>query len=198
MPVICHVPVDPTDLVIQGELMRRSAIASGVHAGGAPLMASAQVRSELWLSWLQLPGQSGVYPPMHPAFTDYHSRLRNSFAGTMIANNACIATPCGTLIPMDPCGIVLNRFEQADVRWQLVGVTRDSAGAALGTCDVIVMEVGRLAVDGAPIVARTTSDGSGNYTVEVPLNIAYQVISYKTGSPDVAGITLNTLTPVAV
>lgn len=196
MPVIRNVPQDPTDLVVQGEEMRLVAIASGVHAGGAPIQTSAFVRSELWLNWLQIPGEQS-YPPMHPDFTGYGLQ-RDSFAGTMIANNACISTPCGTLIPFDTGNHLMNPFEQADVRWQLVGVTRDNAGAALGGCRVVVMEPGRMAVASAPIVAEAISDGAGNYAIEVPMNVAYQVIAYKAGAPHVAGVSLNTLTPVAI
>lgn len=196
MPVILNVPQDPTDLVIQGEEMRRSAIASGLHAGGAPLMVSAYVRPETWLTWLHVQGQQ-TYAPMHDDFTGYVSRLRNGFDGSLIATNACISTPCGTLVPMDIGNHLMNLFEQADVRWSITGVTRDNAGTALGTCRVVVMEAGRIAKDGAPVVAETISDGSGNYSVEVALNTSHQVISYKVGAPDVAGISLNTLTPAA-
>lgn len=197
MPVIRQVPQDPTDLVIQGEQLRLSAIASGVHAAGAPLMTSAQVAPPLWLTWLQL-SQEQSYPPMHPNFAGYHSRQRSPFAGTMIAANACISTPCGALVPHEVGNHLMNWFEQSDGRWQLVGVTRDDAGAALGDCRTIVMEVGRLAVASAPVAAEAVSDGSGNYAIEVALNVAYQVIAYKPGAPDVAGVSLNTLTPAAV
>ena len=197
MPVICQIPSDPTDLVIQGEEMRLSAIASGVHAAPAPAMKSAQILPELWLTWLQIT-QVQDYPPMHSDLTGYDSRLQNSFAGTMVANNACISTPCGAVVPHDVGNHLMNFFEQADVRWQLAGVTRDNTGAALGECRVIVMEVGRQAVASAPVVAETVSDGSGNYAIEVPLNVAYQALSYKPGAPDVAGVSLNTLTPAAL
>jgi hypothetical protein len=78
----------------------------------------------------------------------------------------------------------------------LIGVTKDGTGAALGGCRVVVFETGRIAKDGAPIIAETISDGSGNYSVEVPGNKAYQAIAYKPGSPDVAGVTRNDLVPM--
>ena len=97
--------------------------------------------------------------------------------------------------PQCPCVRDLNGSTS---RWMLTGTTRDSAGAALGACRVIVLEVGRLAVDGAPVVAETVSDGAGSYSVAVPTNTAYQVLAYKPGAPDVTGATLNTVTPTQV
>ena len=47
------------------------------------------------------------------------------------------------------------------------------------------------------MVAETISDGSGNYSVEVPMNTAYQATGYKAGAPDVAGITRNDIVPVS-
>ena len=68
------------------------------------------------------------------------------------------------------------------------GTTKDSTGAALAS---VALELFR--VDGT-LVERLTSDGSGNYvTSPVGLGQLYQVDAYKTGSPDVAGTTANTL-----
>lgn len=45
--------------------------------------------------------------------------------------------------------------------------------------------------------AETVSDGSGNYSFTVPWNSSqYQILAYKTGSPDIAGVTVDTLIPV--
>jgi hypothetical protein len=70
------------------------------------------------------------------------------------------------------------------------GVTKDSSGAALANCQVTLLKSADLSV-----VATGTSDGSGNYRLPTPTNSdRYQVLSYKNGSPDVAGVTVNTLT----
>lgn len=71
----------------------------------------------------------------------------------------------------------------------LRGVTRDSAGAALANVSLEVFDAatGRL-------VERLQSDGSGNFvTSPVGLGRSYQIDGYKSGAPDLAGTTLNTL-----
>jgi hypothetical protein len=76
--------------------------------------------------------------------------------------------------------------------FSLSGVTRDSAGVALGNC---VVDLFLNSED--TLVATTTSDGSGNYSFTLSGNSAtYFVRAYKAGSPDVAGTSVNTLTAV--
>jgi hypothetical protein len=109
--------------------------------------------------------------------------------------NAGIATPCGAWVWLDYTPL-LNSLSWASERWGISGVTKDSTGAALGACRVIARESGRMELDGAESeVGETVSDGSGNYSIEVPLNTAYQLTGYKAGAPDVAGITRADVTP---
>jgi len=78
------------------------------------------------------------------------------------------------------------------------GVTRDSVGNPLGNCRVVAYQTGWQTVQDAPvIIAETMSDGSGNFSILLR-NIDYQLTAYKPGSPDVAGITRNDVTPTAV
>lgn len=201
MPVIRVVPQDPTDLVIQGEEMRQSAIAGGMHTTVAP----PYLMEDVFSGGIEPPRAAApiviagaqAYPPMAPDAAPPVEVLRSPFDGTMIGNNMGISTPCGAIYPHDIGMHLMTSFQQSTVRWSLVGITRDQAGATLGNCRVIVMETGRLSVNGAPIVAEAVSDGSGNYAIAVPLNTSYQVVAYKTGSPDVAGVSLQTLTPAA-
>jgi len=196
MPVIRTLAADPADQILQGEEMRLSAIAMGVHAGVAPMMASTQVSAgEALSAWPTIAGQQN-YPPMHPDYTPYTANS-DLFAGTQIANNACISSSCGALVPFTRGNALLNVYTQASVLWQITGVTRDNVGTALGACRVVVLETGRIAVASAPVVAEAVSDGSGNFAIGVPLNTAYQALAYKPGSPDVAGVTLNTVTPTS-
>jgi hypothetical protein len=198
MPVIRNVPQDPTDLVIQGEQLRQAAISSGIHSGGSPLQMSALFLNAVEPRANILVEDGEAYIPAHPDFTPYHARLRSPFAGTMISNNAVISTPCGALFPMDIGNHLMDTFTGTTSRWQITGVTRDNAGATLGNCWVAILEAGRIAKGESPLVAETISDGSGNYSVEVALNTAHQGIAYKDGSPDVAGISSNILTPTQV
>ena len=71
------------------------------------------------------------------------------------------------------------------------GVTKDSAGAALGSCVVELFQTG-----GDIITRRTVSDGSGNYRFDNPGSGPFYIVAYKAGSPDVAGTTVNTLVAV--
>ena len=69
------------------------------------------------------------------------------------------------------------------------GVTKDSTGAILGNCEVDLFES-----VGDRFMEETSSDSSGNYYFKSPLRTKnYYVVAYKTGSPDVAGTTVNTL-----
>lgn len=71
---------------------------------------------------------------------------------------------------------------------RITGITKDSAGSALGSC---VVDLFRTSDDVR--VDSTTSDGSGNFSF-IPLAYGpYYIVAYKAGSPDVAGTTVNTL-----
>lgn len=71
----------------------------------------------------------------------------------------------------------------------IYGVTKTGVGAALGDCTVDLFRT-----RGDVFVETTISDGAGNYsfTVVNP-NDAYYIVAYKSGSPDLAGTTLQTL-----
>ena len=73
--------------------------------------------------------------------------------------------------------------------FSITGVTRDSTGAVLGSCEVHLFQTG-FDIE----IAQTTSDGSGNFTFIIGNNAGYfYIVAYKAGSPDVAGTTVNTL-----
>jgi hypothetical protein len=192
MPVILPTPADPIDLVLQGEHMRQSVFDTTIY--GNAVQSVSTMAGEGFSS--EVRDEDG-YPPMNDFIEGNRLGVRRSKNGnTQVRANAGIATPLGAWIPND-WPPLLNPCYFATVRWFLTGVTRDSAGSALGNCRVVALETGRLAKDGAPIVGETISDGSGNYSIEVATNVAHQVIAYLPGAPDVAGISLNTLTPTA-
>ena len=83
------------------------------------------------------------------------------------------------------------------------GVTKDLNGAVLGSCIVDLYRIfdpTEASQPPAEWYARTTSDAStGAYSFSVASNgWTFQAISYKAGGPDVAGITVNTLTGAVV
>lgn len=70
------------------------------------------------------------------------------------------------------------------------GVTKDSAGAVLGSC---VVELYRT-LDDMPLEKVTSDAATGVYRFSaVGAGQSYYVVAYKQGSPDVAGTTVNTL-----
>lgn len=83
-------------------------------------------------------------------------------------------------------GEVVAAFEYP---YAIAGVTKDSAGAPLASCAVVVFRTGDNSV-----AAQGSSDGSGNYSLGASNSIPHYVVAYKPGSPDVAGTTVNTLT----
>lgn len=202
MPVIINIPQDPTDLVIAGEQMRAVAFATGVHAAPAPISMQTLIEGDqgaLAVLPMVLIGGEQNYLTMTGSYPGGNAvRLQSQGLGSQISNNALIATPCGALYPVQ-LGLHMmdSNFVESSVRWLLSGVTKDSAGATLGNCRVVIFETGRIVVCCMPVVAETISDGSGNYAVEVPGNTGYQAIAYKPGSPDVAGVTVNTIVPIA-
>jgi hypothetical protein len=74
---------------------------------------------------------------------------------------------------------------------QILGVTKDETGATAGgyTVQCFVTATGVR-------FSLSTSDGSGNYAVSAPVGVACFCVSYKVGSPDKAGTTVNTLVGV--
>jgi len=87
----------------------------------------------------------------------------------------------------------LLRAPQFTGTFRIVGVSRDSAGAALAFCDVSLF----IADAFDQRIATTTSDGSGNYSFSVPSNAdRYWVAMYKAGSPNLAGVSDRTLIAV--
>jgi hypothetical protein len=86
-------------------------------------------------------------------------------------------------------------FEASDMtrgrnsRFGLVGVTRDVYGSPLGG---VTLKLFRTATD--EVVSAVVSDPAGNYVLSTPFYPdAHYVVSYKAGSPDVFGSSINTL-----
>ena len=209
MPVIRNLLPDPTDLVIQGELMRRDVFEFSnsdflMTTFGTQIAATLQSQAPPLItpfieSNRPLPDDE-AYTPMHSDFTPYHSRLRDTVFGNQIANNAVICTPMGAIIPsknIGVSGILMSKFTQSTQLWTLSGISRDNAGSVLAVCRVVLLQVCEIKVAGFTVIAETISDGSGNYSFTVPReDTAYQVIMYNNTVP-VAGISVNTLVPIA-
>ena len=214
MPVLIPSLPDPSDIVMQGESMRVSVTPISFDGpANAPIIPAAT--APVGFSSI-VPDEDG-FLPMNSFVESNLLAIRRANNGQLqIRANAGFSTTSGTWLVADFNPLLMTIY-WASNRWTLAGVTRDSTGAPLGTCVVKVHETGRLAVLSSPpktfdsagnpnpmrwsdpisMVAETISDGSGNYSVEVPMNTAYQATGYKAGAPDVAGITRNDITPVS-
>lgn len=193
MPVFKHVLQDPTDTVLQGEQLR----AQGLDARPAdvgpniflPIMgADATAPGSLALD-------EDLFPPMN-TFVEI-GRLgmrRGKDDGFMVrANGGVICGQSGAWVPVlkNECGPLAPRFGAWSV-FTLSGVTRDSAGAALGLCTVKVFITGSDAKE-----FETTSSAAGAWSINVGASKGpYYVVAYKSGAPVLAGTSINTLVPV--
>lgn len=75
------------------------------------------------------------------------------------------------------------------VRKKISGVTKDSTGAVLGGATVQIFNTTT-----GLLVDTVVSDSAGNYYASDPNAVSCFAVGYETGSPDVAGTTVNTLT----
>lgn len=77
-------------------------------------------------------------------------------------------------------------------RFGISGITKDSAGAALPGVTVILFSSSHVYLD------RTVSNGSGAYSFTgIGVGQVY-VVAYLPGAPDVAGTTVNNISPIVV
>jgi hypothetical protein len=81
-------------------------------------------------------------------------------------------------------GTIIHRKPGNAVNKSLAGITRDSAGAPLGSCVTELLQSG-----GDILKDVVTSDGSGNFTFSNPGSGPFFVRSYKDGAPNLAGVT---------
>ena len=81
---------------------------------------------------------------------------------------------------------------------KVVGLTKDSTGAALPSCVVQAFltssNVNRSEVEDT-FLGQVTSDLGGYYELCLPVAANVYLVAYKVGSPDLAGTTVNTIAP---
>lgn len=75
-------------------------------------------------------------------------------------------------------------------RLSFVGYTRDQYGSAVGFCTVRCFNTATNA-----LVATVISDGNGYYIATTPYSDAHYLVVHKSGSPEIAGASVSTLTP---
>lgn len=94
--------------------------------------------------------------------------------------------------PLMNDGAFVLQFDWAASNREIVGVTRTSTGTVLSNCVIDLFETGSDLVRG-----RTVSGADGSFNFGNPGTGPFYLVAYKTGSPDVAGTTVNTVMPTA-
>lgn len=132
------------------------------------------------------------------ARSGWGGRAAGHFRGAL-----AVVMPDAGLPIEDPQTLAVNRWGQVGTiiyrnpgvsrNFSIAGITRDSAGVALGGCAVDLM----ISATDTP-VERKTSDASGNFVFDQPGTGPFYIIAYKAGGTDLAGVTANTLVPAAV
>lgn len=86
--------------------------------------------------------------------------------------------------------VFLSSVQRFRGSFSINGITRDSTGALLGNCTTHLFQTGSDAE-----IAQDVSDGVGNYSFIFGFGSGnFYIVAYLSGSPDVSGTTLNTLT----
>lgn len=199
MPVILYIPQDPTDLVVQDDQqLFAPSYAVQTYAAPSPYAVMLQgVDLNLTQVTPLVTNLETYYPEQGGEIVETVEVLRDPFVGSHQGNNSGIATPCGAIYPLDRTPL-MNAYVQHTGLWAITGVTRDGAGSPLGGCDVLVEETGRQTAFGqTSYVGGTVSDGSGNFSLSVPMNTTYQIEAFFSSSPDRAGISVRNVTPTA-
>ena len=92
------------------------------------------------------------------------------------------------------------RVAELTVSYELVGVTRDEGLATVGSCRCVLLKQDN-AVQASriySIISHTNSDGSGDYTFSglTDNDSQYMVFAIKLDTPQIRGVTNDTLQPV--
>lgn len=102
------------------------------------------------------------------------------------------ADPCG----FDNCLTGATRWADpwyalgANGRLGFVGYTRDQYGSAIGGCTVRCFNTAT-----NELTAQVVSDSNGFYIATTPYADGHYLVVHKSGSPDIAGASISTLTP---
>jgi hypothetical protein len=178
---------DPTDVVYQGEQMRAAVLRGQVTDAArvapllGPILPGTMIQADGVLGPETLDG------PIPPQMSLPFDRAARPQA------NAGIMTSDGFVpIYANECNAMFCP-RQSDRTFRLTGVTRDSSNAALGNCIVRVFDGSNL------FLGQTTSDGSGNYSFDLPNNSGpFYVVAWDAATGLITGASPRTLSPAEV
>lgn len=150
--------------------------ATGLNVSSGLLMASDERAMQSKDAWTN-GGRLGQVRPWEDGLLWSASRGMGGQAGGLFGDDAV----AWEMIPDEGGG---------QQRKKIIGTTKDSGGNALGSCTVH----GFLTADDTP-VGQVTSDSGGYYELPTSYTGSHYLVAYKAGSPNVAGTTINTITP---
>jgi hypothetical protein len=124
-----------------------------------------------------------------PVYVELDAIAPGSFASEYWPRTGLSDNGNGTTVQLGVSWGFFDSAAGASSRYGFIGVTRDQYGTAVGSCAVKLYRTS----DDA-LMDSTTSDPSGNFL----LSTAYYpdthyIVAHKTGSPDIDGVTPNTL-----
>lgn len=197
MPIINYVPCNPTDYVLQGMEMSDQSAGSPRRETQLTTVNALVIDIRKALLTDMIAGDTDTEMIGDDGFLTRRA-MRSLFDKNCMAVNARIISPCGADVQIPFGQRIMDEYLGSTHLWAIIGITKTGAGVALGNCRVVVYETGQMFKGGTTFVAEGMSDGSGNFTIPVPTNTAYELTAYLPGVPDVAGITVNNVTPVQV
>jgi len=196
MPVILAVFSDPTEYVLQSEEMRDGALQQPVSIAAGLVQTLPVVVSDSLYTGASTPlvANEQLYTPMA---SDMQKTISDQQGLSFGFGLAAMCSPCGLTVPFDmnPHRCMMEDFGQGTEQWLITVQAQDTTGAIIVGARVVAFETGRIAKDGAPLVAEGITDGSGNVTLTVSANVAHLVVGYVSGSPDKGGTTSQILSP---
>lgn len=152
---------------------------------------AAASQFEAFTAALERRTQTAYLPDDVPVmFADVDAVAPSSFATLYWPGGACLFDgDAGPTIEHDVLWGYFDQAAGASSRFGFTGVTRDQYGSAVGGCTVKLYRTS----DDA-LLDSQVSDPSGNFL----LSTAYYpdthyIVAHKTGSPDIDGVTPNTL-----
>jgi hypothetical protein len=136
---------------------------------------------------------SRVFPATEPLGTPVVNIPRGAISRSGIIKN--------TTLPILPTTVgqhMMEYYTESTQKWFISGATMNSSGVPIGGCRIVVLQTNKIGYNpdaySNPVIGETISDGDGNYSIQVDYE-SFQVLAYLPGSPDLAGVTINTITP---
>lgn len=170
-------------------------------AGTGPLQAFLPVTDDrialLNYQWVRLCPRQAQSPWQDGQLWSRSGGLGGQFSSFgMVGDDLSLASAKWELYGIDSVGVAAWSTDDTGGAKQnvLVGQTLDQYGNPLGNCVVQLF-----LTSNDQIIAQITSDTAGYYRIPTPYSTstAHYLVCYLAGPPDVAGTSVNTLTPTA-